>query len=227
MKSHPVVHLDQLTKNFVLGDESVPVLKGVDLIVNHGDFTAIMGASGSGKSTLLHILGCLDRPTTGSYLLDGRAVDQLTDRQLSRMRNSYVGFVFQEFNLLAEATVYENVALPFVYSGLDPARSRQRITQAVEQVGLAHRLAHRPAALSGGERQRVAIARAVAVQPKLILADEPTGNLDSATSREILALFGRMHDLGASIVLVTHDRDVAAAADTILVMADGLLSPGL
>jgi len=224
--SQPVVQLTGVTRDFALGSEIVQVLKGIDLTVCQGDFTAIMGASGSGKSTLLHILGCLERPSSGRYVLDGKSVNRLTDQQLSRMRNSYVGFVFQEFNLLPEATVYENVVLPFFYSGLDPALYRPRVFKAVEDVGLSHRLSHRPAALSGGERQRTAIARAVAVGPKLILADEPTGNLDSATSKEILALFERLHDQGATVVLVTHDREVAAAAGSILTMVDGRLGSG-
>ncbi len=226
MNSQPVVQLTGVTKEFELGSEVVPVLKGVDLTVCQGDFTAIMGASGSGKSTLLHILGCLERPSSGCYLLDGKSVNRLTDRQLSHMRNSYVGFVFQEFNLLPEATVYENVVLPFFYSGLDPALYMPLVLKAVEDVGLSHRISHRPAALSGGERQRVAIARAVVVDPKLILADEPTGNLDSATSREILTLFERLHDQGATVVLVTHDREVAAAAGSIRTMIDGRLGSG-
>lgn len=223
MNPKPVVQLIGVTKDFELGSEVVQVLKGIDLTVCQGDFTAIMGASGSGKSTLLHILGCLERPSTGQYMLASRSVSCLTDRQLSRMRNTYVGFVFQEFNLLSEATVYENVELPFFYSGLDPAMYRPRVLKAVDDVGLSHRLNHRPAALSGGERQRVAIARAVAVGPEFILADEPTGNLDSATSREILALFEHLHDQGATVMLVTHDREVAAAADNILTMSDGRL----
>ncbi len=227
MNPQPVVQLTSVTKSFELDAEVVPVLKEIDLTVCPGDFTAIMGASGSGKSTLLHILGCLERPSTGRYVLNGKFVNHLTDRQLSRMRNSYVGFVFQEFNLLPEATVYENVMLPFFYSDLDPALYRQRVLKAVEDVGLSHRLRHKPAALSGGERQRTAIARAVAVKPRLILADEPTGNLDSVTSREILSLFEGLHDQGATVVLVTHDREVAAAAGSTMTMIDGRLCSGV
>jgi len=224
MCARPVAQVEGLTKEYFLAQKPVPVLRGVDLTVQLGDFIAIMGASGSGKSTLLHILGCLDRPGSGSYILDGMTVSRLTDRQLSAFRNSYIGFVFQEFNLLPQATVYENVALPFLYSTVDPERVRPLVRQAVEEVGLAHRLDHQPAALSGGERQRVAIARALVVNPKLILADEPTGNLDGETSREILALFTRLHNRGATIVLVTHDEEVAGSAGRVLTMADGRLS---
>ncbi|RUM34480.1 MAG: macrolide ABC transporter ATP-binding protein [Desulfobulbus sp.] len=223
MSQTPLAKLENLTKDFVQGQTTVQVLKGIDLSVYHGDFTVIMGSSGSGKSTLLHILGCLDRPTTGTYILDGKPVDGLSDRRLSAIRNSYIGFVFQEFNLLPEATVYENIMLPFVYADLDISASRKRVLAAAEDVGLSNRLAHKPAALSGGERQRVAIARALAVRPRLILADEPTGNLDSQNSREILFLFEKLHRSGATIVLVTHDTEVARAARRTLFMRDGML----
>ena len=224
MCSQPVAQVDDLTKIYFLEQETVPVLRGVDLTVHQGDFAAIMGASGSGKSTLLHILGCLDRPSSGNYVLDGMTVSRLTDRKLSALRNSYIGFVFQEFNLLPRATVYENVALPFLYSRVDHEQIRPLVLRAVQEVGLSHRLDHKPAALSGGERQRVAIARAIVVNPKLILADEPTGNLDSETSREILALFTNLHSRGATILLVTHDKEVAGFARRILTMDDGRLS---
>ncbi len=223
MPATPLVQLENLTRDFVLGQETVRVLKGIDLKVYHGDFIAIMGSSGSGKSTLLHILGCLDRPTAGTYILDGQTVEGLSDRRLSRIRNSYIGFVFQEFNLLPEATVYENVMLPFVYANLDRITCRSRVVHAIENVGLGNRLKHRPAALSGGERQRVAIARALAISPRLILADEPTGNLDSANSRDILTLFEQLHAKGATIVLVTHDDEVARSADMTVCMHDGRL----
>lgn len=224
MCPQPVAQAHGLTKDYVLGQETVPVLHGVDLTVHPGDFAAIMGASGSGKSTLLHILGCLDRPTSGSYVLDGMTVSRLPDRQLSGLRNSYIGFVFQEFNLLPQATVYENVALPFLYAGKDHEQVRPLVLHAMDEVGLAHRLDHKPAALSGGERQRVAIARAIVVNPKLILADEPTGNLDSQTSNDILALFTSLHEQGATILLVTHDTTVAGFARRILTMEDGRIS---
>ncbi len=183
-----------------------------------------MGASGSGKSTLLHICGCLDRPSTGQYLLDGKDVGELSDDQLAAIRQNYIGFVFQDFNLLPYASVYENVALPFLYSTLEPAQWEPQVREAIDDVGLTHRLNHRPSTLSGGERQRVAIARAIVCKPKLILADEPTGNLDSVTSREILALFLRLHEQGATILLVTHDQEVARIASRLMTMKDGLLS---
>jgi len=224
MSPEPLVQLENLTKDFQLGQETVSVLKGIDLKIHRGDFIAIMGSSGSGKSTLLHILGCLDRPSSGRYFLDGKVVDGLTDRSLSATRNSYIGFVFQEFNLLPEASVYENVMLPFLYADLDVSTSRQRVLSAIEDVGLYHRLKHKPSTLSGGERQRVAIARAVATRPQLVLADEPTGNLDTQNSRDILSLFQRLHTRGATIVLVTHAPEVARFASHILKMRDGRLA---
>lgn len=223
MCSVPIAELHSLKKEYRLGETTIQVLRGVDLSVCEQDFIAIMGSSGSGKSTLLHIIGCLDRPDSGTYFLDGRDVSNLNDNELSAFRKNYVSFVFQDFNLLPYATVYENVALPFLYSSVDPIKRKQHILQAIEDVGLSHRLSHRPNALSGGERQRVAIARAVAVRPKLILADEPTGNLDYESSREILTLLTRLHEKGATVILVTHDHEVASAADSIAVMKNGLL----
>jgi len=224
MLPQPIARLHGVAKDFPLEGGSLHVLRSVDFSVYPGEFVAITGASGSGKSTLLHICGCLDRPSKGTYVLDGKDVSHLTDRQLAGLRQNYIGFVFQDFNLLPYANVYENVALPFLYSTVDPDQWKPQVLQALDDVGLNHRLAHRPSALSGGERQRVAIARAVVCKPKLILADEPTGNLDSVTSREILALFSRLHDNGATILLVTHDQDVAETASRLVTMRDGQLS---
>ncbi len=224
MKTTAVALARAVTKEYFTGREPVPVLRGIDLRVGQGDFIAVMGASGSGKSTLLHILGCLDRPSSGTYQLAGMPVADLSDRKLSCLRNRYIGFIFQEFNLLPQATVFDNIALPFLYSSPCREEARTRVLAAVEEVGLAHRLDHFPAELSGGERQRVAIARAVVTGPRLLLADEPTGNLDSVTSGEIMDLFARLHRQGATIVLATHDREVAAQCTSLFIMKDGRLT---
>ncbi len=224
MCPHPIARLHGVAKNYSLEGEKLQVLHNVDFSVFPGEFVAITGASGSGKSTLLHICGCLDRPSKGKYVLDGKDVRLLSDDKLAALRQNYIGFVFQDFNLLPYASVYENVALPFLYSTLNPDQWEPQVKEAIDDVGLTHRLSHRPSALSGGERQRVAIARAIVCRPKLILADEPTGNLDSVTSREILALFLRLHEQGATILLVTHDQEVAMIASRRMTMKDGLLS---
>jgi putative ABC transport system ATP-binding protein len=208
-------------KEFSIGSANIHVLKGIDSHIGRGEFVAIMGPSGSGKSTLLYILGCLDRPTSGTYLLEGRDVSQASDSELSRLRANQIGFVFQTFNLLPHLSLVENVGLPFLYSALDDQAAKERVMSAIQRVGLADRLAHRPTELSGGEMQRVAIARALAIEPNLILADEPTGNLDSKTSLEILALFQRLNESGSTIVMVTHDREVASHAERVLVLKDG------
>jgi putative ABC transport system ATP-binding protein len=208
-------------KEFSIGSANIHVLKGIDSHIGRGEFVAIMGPSGSGKSTLLYILGCLDRPTSGTYLLEGRDVSQASDSELSRLRANQIGFVFQTFNLLPHLSLVENVGLPFLYSALDDQAAKERVMSAIQRVGLADRLAHRPTELSGGEMQRVAIARALAIEPNLILADEPTGNLDSKTSLEILALFQRLNESGSTIVIVTHDREVASHAQRVLVLKDG------
>ncbi len=223
MYPNPIARLNAVSKTYLREDGNIKVLRKINFLVYPSDFVAITGASGSGKSTLLHICGCLDRPTKGEYLLDDKDVSRLSDSQLAGLRQHYVGFVFQDFNLLPYATVYENAALPFLYSQLSPDQWKPLVLQAIDDVGLTHRLTHRPSALSGGERQRVAIARAVVCNPKLILADEPTGNLDSATSREILALFSRLHANGATIILVTHDQEVADTATRRMTMRDGQL----
>ena len=216
-----LVHLTKIFKSYPIGPLTVSVLKNVDLIVNRGEFVAVMGPSGSGKSTLLYILGCLDRPDSGSYILEGSNMLDATDSELSRTRAHHIGFVFQTFNLIHSLDVFENVELPFLYSAEKNGDFRSRIEKAIEQVGLTDRITHKPYQLSGGEMQRAAIARAVAVDPKLILADEPTGNLDSGTGHEILRLFQALNDRGATIVMVTHDENVAAYARRVIILNDG------
>jgi putative ABC transport system ATP-binding protein len=219
--STPIIEADALVKTYRKENVTIPVLRGIDLRISEGEFLGVMGASGSGKSTLLNIIGCLDKPTSGSYRLQGVDVLRSSDDQLSRLRSQYLGFVFQTFNLIPNLTVAENVELPFLYQSLDPNVISVRVERAVSQVGLNGRINHRPAELSGGEMQRVAIARALAIEPKLILADEPTGNLDSRNSREIMQLFKRLHDQGRTIILVTHDRQVASYADAWVTINDG------
>jgi putative ABC transport system ATP-binding protein len=219
--NRPIVEAAGLVKHYRTATRALTVLRGVDLCLNEGQFLAIMGASGSGKSTLLNILGCLDRPSAGTYRLDGLDVLGASDDQLSHLRSRYVGFIFQTFNLLSHLTVSENVALPFLYQAVAPSDVRRRVQMAVQQVGLAHRVLHRPNELSGGEMQRVAVARALAIEPKLILADEPTGNLDSRTSGELMQLFQSLHRQGRTLVVVTHDPEVAAYADTCITLHDG------
>ena len=217
----PIVEASEIVKNYHKETTTIPVLRSVCLHMVKGEFLAVMGASGSGKSTLLNIIGCLDRPTTGSYLLDGVDVLKSSDDQLSRMRSRYLGFVFQTFNLIPNLTVFENVELPFLYHIINQNEISERVHTAIEQVGLSDRINHRPAELSGGEMQRVSIARALAIQPKLILADEPTGNLDSLNSRDIMLLFKRLHNQGGTIILVTHDPQVASYADSCVTISDG------
>ncbi len=216
-----MIELKRVVKEYYRGTTLIPVLKGIDLTVKKGDFVSVTGPSGSGKSSLLHILGCLDRPSSGTYLLDGLDIFEASDDELSRLRASHIGFVFQTFNLIPSLTVFENVGLPFLYSDADARSAEQQTAAAIEQVGLKHRSNHKPSELSGGEMQRAAIARAVAVNPKIILADEPTGNLDFHTGREILSLFQNFHDKGATIMMVTHDREVASHAASHIVLKDG------
>ena len=211
----------KLSKFYQLGGERIEALSGVSLSLDHGDFVAIMGASGSGKSTLLHVLGLLATPDSGEYFLHGQNVASLDDDERSRLRAMAIGFVFQTFNLLPELSVRENVALPFLYRPMPPDEADARVKQAVARVGLSERLKHRPGQLSGGEMQRVAIARALAVEPLLILADEPTGNLDRKTGDDILQLFLELNQGGATIIMVTHDQRVATRAGRIIEMADG------
>ncbi len=217
-----LVHATGLKKEYIVGTSPVPVLKSIDISVNMGEFVAIMGSSGSGKSTLMHILGCLDRPTAGKYLFNGIDVLNTSDNALSQLRAKNIGFIFQTFNLLADLNVYENVELPFHYSGLKSKQIKASVMRSVEEVNLRHRVKHKPSELSGGEMQRVAIARALAIEPKLILADEPTGNLDSEISTEILKLFKMIHAQGATIIIVTHDREVASQAQKIKRIKDGI-----
>jgi putative ABC transport system ATP-binding protein len=219
----PVIQLRHLTKTYQTGEVEVKAVRDVTLDIHRGDFVAIMGASGSGKSTLMNTLGCLDQPTGGDYLLDGIAVAGLNRKQLARLRNGKLGFVFQSFNLLARTTALENVELPMFYSlPLIPLRERrQRAVDSLQKVGLGNRLDHHPSQLSGGQQQRIAIARALVNRPELVLADEPTGNLDTRTSIEIMGLFQELNGAGITIVMVTHELDIAAYCKRIVVMRDG------
>jgi putative ABC transport system ATP-binding protein len=210
-----------LWKTYVMGSEEIHALRGVSTAIERGDYVAIMGPSGSGKSTLMNLIGCLDTPSRGSYLLNGKQVSQMNDNELARIRNEEIGFVFQTFNLLPRATALHNVELPLVYGGVAAAERQQRATLALEKVELTGRMTHRPNELSGGQRQRVAIARALVNNPSILLADEPTGNLDSKTGSEIMALFDRLHQSGNTIVLVTHEADVAACAHRTIHLRDG------
>jgi putative ABC transport system ATP-binding protein len=216
-----LVRANGLRKRYRMGANTVEALRGVDLEVAEGEFVAIMGPSGSGKSTLLHLLGCLDRPTEGRYWLDDRAVESLSDTELSKLRNNKIGFVFQAFNLILQHNVLENVELPLVYGGVEKRTRRERALDILGRVGLAEKLYHRPTELSGGEAQRVAIARALAVEPLLLLADEPTGNLDSKTGAGILSLFMDLNQRGTAVVVTTHNAAVAGEAGRIIGMSDG------
>jgi putative ABC transport system ATP-binding protein len=216
-----LIETQDLWKTYVMGTEEIHALRGVSVSIERGEYVAIMGPSGSGKSTLMNLIGCLDTPSRGSYLLNGKQVSQMNDDELARIRNEEIGFVFQTFNLLPRATALHNVELPLVYAGV-PARTRlERATGALQLVELGDRLAHRPNQLSGGQRQRVAIARALVNNPSILLADEPTGNLDSKTGTEIMALFERLHAAGNTIVLVTHEADIAAHAHRSIHLRDG------
>lgn len=218
------IHLDNVYKTYDLGEMQVPALRGVSLEICAGEFVAIMGASGSGKSTLMNILGCLDRPTKGRYVLDGVDVSSLSKRELARIRNRKIGFVFQQFNLLSRTTALENVELPTVYAGIPPAEREARAKEALERVGLTDRANHHPAQLSGGQQQRVAIARALVNGPAILLADEPTGNLDSRTSVEIMEILQRLNEeQDLTVVLVTHEADIAQYAKRALEFRDGKL----
>jgi putative ABC transport system ATP-binding protein len=221
----PIIQLRSLVKTYQTGEVEVKAVRGVTLEIERGDFIAIMGASGSGKSTLMNTLGCLDQPTGGDYLLDGVAVAALNRKQLAQLRNRKIGFVFQSFNLLARTSALDNVELPMFYSHplISLRERRQRALQALERVGLGDRLGHFPSQLSGGQQQRIAVARAVVNRPELLLADEPTGNLDTRTSIEIMGLFQELNASGISIVMVTHELDVAAYCKRIVVMRDGLV----
>lgn len=216
-----VIEMEALSKVYSTGKLTVTALDEIDLSIAHGEYVAIMGPSGSGKSTMMNILGCLDVPTSGRYRLDGAPVDGLSDDELAAVRNRKIGFVFQSFNLLPRYDALDNVALPLLYAGVPRAERRLRASQVLEQVGLADRMNHLPGELSGGQRQRVAVARALVTHPSLILADEPTGNLDTATSIDIMRLFGAVHAAGNTVVLVTHEEDIARHAHRIIRLRDG------
>jgi putative ABC transport system ATP-binding protein len=216
-----LIETQDLWKTYTMGDEEIHALRGVSIQIEKGEYVAIMGPSGSGKSTLMNLIGCLDTPSKGTYLLNGKEVSTMNDNELARIRNEEIGFVFQTFNLLPRATALHNVELPLVYAGVSSKVRLERARQALDKVELGQRMNHKPNELSGGQRQRVAIARALVNNPSILLADEPTGNLDSKTGVEIMALFARLHEAGNTIVLVTHEADVAAHARRQILIRDG------
>ena len=215
--------IDNVVKTYTMGDQVVRALAGVSLVIKRNEYVAIMGPSGSGKSTLMNIIGCLDVPTSGSYRLEGHAVDAMSEDQLADIRNLKIGFVFQTFNLVPRVNVFKNVELPLIYAGKPKAERKRIAEEAIRSVGLFERMHHKPSELSGGQRQRVAIARALVCKPSILLADEPTGNLDSATGKEIMALLGDLHARGHTIILVTHEDDIAAHAHRVVRLRDGVI----
>jgi putative ABC transport system ATP-binding protein len=219
-----VIQLIDLHREYQMGSERIHALRGVSLEIRRNEYVAIMGPSGSGKSTMMNALGCLDTPTSGEYWLNGQEVSRMPDDALARVRNREIGFVFQTFNLLPRATALQNVELPLIYAGVGGKPRRDKARQALERVGLGNRLDHRPNELSGGQRQRVAIARALVTDPSILLADEPTGNLDSSTSLEVMRVFDRLHAQGQTIVVVTHEADIAAHAERIVTLRDGRIA---
>ena len=216
-----LIEIRGVSKRYDMGRAEVVALDGVNFLVEQGEYVAIMGPSGSGKSTLMNIIGCLDRPTSGTYHLDGRTVEDYSDDELARVRNESIGFVFQTFHLMPRADAWHNVELPLVYAGVEAAARAERVQRALSEVGLADRARHRPSELSGGQRQRVAVARALVNSPAILLADEPTGNLDTRTGDEIMALFDRLHEGGRTLIIVTHEEDIARRARRVLRLRDG------
>ncbi|RYF99923.1 MAG: ABC transporter ATP-binding protein [Chitinophagaceae bacterium] len=219
----PIIHLDQIRKSYFMAKQEIPILKGINLDIQKGDYVALMGPSGSGKSTLMNILGCLDTPTGGTYVLNGHDASKMVDDSLAEIRNREIGFVFQQFNLLPRLTAAENVALPLVYAGIPKKQRTEMAMNVIQKVGLESRSHHKPNELSGGQCQRVAIARALVNNPSLILADEPTGNLDSKTSVEIMEIFNAIHAGGNTVVLVTHEEDIANYARRVVRLRDGVI----
>ena len=222
--SGPVIHTEDLWRTYQMGSEEIHALRGVSFEIQPGEYVAVMGPSGSGKSTLMNLIGCLDTPSKGKYVLRGKVVSEMNDDELAAIRNREIGFVFQTFNLLPRATALHNVELPLVYAGIPKEKRIELAKRAIERVDLTERMTHKPNELSGGQRQRVAIARALVMDPSILLADEPTGNLDSATGEEIMKLFEKLHEKGHTIILVTHERDIADHAHRTILIRDGRIS---
>src|SRR6056297_3293277 len=221
-----MINLKDITKTYMMGDISLQVLKGISLDIKEGDFMSIIGPSGSGKSTLMNILGCLDTPTTGEYYLDGREISNYKPNELSKIRNEKIGFIFQKFNLLPKLTAFENVELPLIYRGEKNKIRKKRVQEALKDVGLGDRMHHKPTELSGGQQQRVAIARALVGNPPILLADEPTGNLDTKSGNEVLKIIQRLNDQGKTIIVITHDLEVAEVSKEKVIIRDGLIIEG-
>ncbi len=222
-----MINLKNITKTYDMGSVKVQVLKGITLHIAEGEFVSIMGPSGSGKSTLMNMIGCLDVPTTGEYYLDGKEISTYNEKQLSKIRNEKIGFIFQKFNLLSKLTAYENVELPLIYRGMNNKERKERSIEALDKVGLSDRMHHKPTELSGGQQQRVAIARALAGNPPVLLADEPTGNLDSKSGYDVMNLIKELNKEGKTIILITHDNEVAEAAEKMVTIKDGMLTKNM